>query len=216
MLTRQQAKAFYDRFGAKQDKQAFYEDPPLNDLISHADFEHAHSVFEFGCGTGRFAEQLLDHHLPSDAIYRGIDLSDTMVALARQRLGRFGERANVDLSDGSAATEVAAASVDAFVSNYVLDLLPGKEIDAVLAEARRLLSPDGHLCMVSATWGRAGLARFVSWLWSRLHALRPALVGGCRPLNLVDQLDAQKWVLCYQNLKVASFISSEIVVASPA
>ena len=34
MLSRDEAKAFYDRFGAKQDSQGFYEDRALEDLVS--------------------------------------------------------------------------------------------------------------------------------------------------------------------------------------
>ena len=62
MLTHQQAKAFYDRLGSKQDLQAFYEVPVTNNLIAHAALEQAQSVFEFGCGTGAFAERVLAHH----------------------------------------------------------------------------------------------------------------------------------------------------------
>jgi ubiquinone/menaquinone biosynthesis C-methylase UbiE len=215
VLTRAQAKAFYDRFGAKQDKQGFYEDPALDNLVAHADFEHTRSVFEFGCGTGRFAERLLDRHLPQDAVYHGVDLSDTMVALARDRLRRFGDRGAIVQSDGSAATGAAPASVDAFVSNYVLDLLPDDEIRAVFAEAQRVLRPGGRLCVVSGTRGRAGLSRLVSWLWGRVHALRPALVGGCRPLLLTNFLAGSGWRLEHVNVVVAYGVPSEVVVARP-
>ena len=34
---------FYDRFGAKQDHQGFYEDAALADLIGASDFDQAHS-----------------------------------------------------------------------------------------------------------------------------------------------------------------------------
>ncbi len=215
VLTREQAKAFYDHSGAKQDKQAFYEDAALDDLVAHAGFERARSVLEFGSGTGRFAERLLDRHLPPGAVYHGVDLSDTMVGLARERLRRFGDQATVSKSDGSSSTGTAPASVDAFVSNYVLDLLSEEDIRAELAEARRVLKPGGRLCVTSGTWGRAGLSRFVSWLWGRVHALRPSLVGGCRPLRLTDYLAGGEWRVGYANVVVAYGISSEVVVASP-
>jgi ubiquinone/menaquinone biosynthesis C-methylase UbiE len=215
LFSRQQAKAFYDHFGRKQDEQSFYEDPALQDLIDHAAFAQARTVFELGCGTGRFAERLLEHHLPPSAVYRGTDLSDTMVALARKRLCRFGNRVEVLLTDGSLTSAADSVSVDAFVSTYVLDLLPDEDIRAVLAEARRVLRPGGCVCMVSLTHGRTGLSRFVSWLWKRVHALRPGLVGGCRPLNLLDFMDDRDWHLDHANVVVAYGIPSEIIVASP-
>ena len=68
-LTHQQSTQFYDALGAKQDWQAFFEVPSMRDLIAHADFETAHAVVEFGCGTGTFAEQILSRHLSPEATY---------------------------------------------------------------------------------------------------------------------------------------------------
>ena len=85
-----QATTFYNRMGAKQDWQAFYEAPATRDLIAHAFFETTQSVFEFGCGTGAFAELVLAHHLPPQAKYLAVDSSATMVCLAQARLERFG------------------------------------------------------------------------------------------------------------------------------
>jgi hypothetical protein len=110
---------------------------------------------------------------------------------------------------------VETASIDAFVANYVLDLLPDDEIRAALAEAWRILRPSGCLCAVSLTHGRRGLSRLVSSLWKRVHSLRPALVGGCRPLNLSGFLDNERWQLDHANVMVAYGIPSEIVIASP-
>lgn len=70
-LTKEEVERFYDRFGAKQDKQNYYEDIALADLLKHARFDVAHTVVEFGCGTGRFANQLLGMYLPNDATYWG-------------------------------------------------------------------------------------------------------------------------------------------------
>ena len=50
-----EARRFYDRFGAKQDKQVWYEAAALDDLVLHSDLANARSIFELGCGTGRLA-----------------------------------------------------------------------------------------------------------------------------------------------------------------
>ena len=57
-LSPEQAKRFYDRLGSGQDWQRFYENPATSQLIAHAGFDSAHSVFEFGCGTGALATQV--------------------------------------------------------------------------------------------------------------------------------------------------------------
>jgi ubiquinone/menaquinone biosynthesis C-methylase UbiE len=80
-LTTAQAKAFYDRFGARQDAQSFYEDRAIDVLVVHGVFSTATSVFEFGCGTGRFAKRLLAQALPPEARYMGVDVSSAMVCL---------------------------------------------------------------------------------------------------------------------------------------
>jgi ubiquinone/menaquinone biosynthesis C-methylase UbiE len=76
-------------------------------------------------------------------VYRGTDLSETMVTLARERLHRFGNRVEIVLTDGSLISAVVPASVDVFVATYVLDLLPDEDIRGVLAEATRVLRPGG-------------------------------------------------------------------------
>ena len=59
MISHEEARVFYDKFGSKQDWQRFYEDPAVRDLIGHLSLDAAGSVIEFGCGTGRVAESLL-------------------------------------------------------------------------------------------------------------------------------------------------------------
>ena len=138
-LTYQEAQTYYNRFGAKQDSQGFYEAPATRDLIAHTAFETAQSVFEFGCGTGAFAERLLTQHLPEHASYRAVDSSKTMTDLAQARLARFGDRVVIQMTDGSPTLdEVAPGSCDRFVSCYVLDLLSTADITALLAQVHRL------------------------------------------------------------------------------
>ncbi|MFQ5668869.1 MAG: class I SAM-dependent methyltransferase, partial [Candidatus Binatia bacterium] len=172
-LSREQARSFYDRFGAKQDQQGFYENAAIRDLLAHAGFEAAQAVCEVGCGTGRFAETLLEAHLPETARYAGWDVSTTMVDLTRQRLARFAGRAEVFHTDGSPRLPAADATFDRVVSNYVLDLLSLADIRLLLAEAHRLLTQDGRLCLISLTHGITLLSRLVIGVWMRVHRLRP-------------------------------------------
>ena len=57
LLSPTQAERFYNRFGKRLDSQTFYEKPALDDLAAHLQLETCRSVVEFGCGTGRFAEE---------------------------------------------------------------------------------------------------------------------------------------------------------------
>ncbi len=213
-LSHDEARRVYDRMGARHDlMSAWYEDRALDRIVEHGEFGHAHRVFEFGSGTGRFAERLLAGELPEDARYRAWDLSPRMVALARERLARFGERVEILHSDGSPPTSEPDASCDRFVSSYVFDLLSDADIDAVLAEAQRMLVPGGLLCVTSLASGCSGFAGVVGGLWSRIHAFRPTWVGGCRPIQLAPRLDPSRWRPRHVSQLAPLGLAIEVVVA---
>ena len=182
MATRDQIREFYDRFGARQDRQAFYEDRATTILLDHSDFAKATAVLELGMGTGRFAERLLPGCLSNSCRYLGIDVSSTMVELATLRLKRWGGRASILLSKPSATIPADRLSFDRIVANYVLDLLPEADITTFVGDAHRVLLRGGLVCLVSLTEGQTLLSRTVSALWTGVHRLNPLLVGGCRPV----------------------------------
>jgi ubiquinone/menaquinone biosynthesis C-methylase UbiE len=214
-LSHGEAARFYDLLGAGLDTQAFYETAALDDLIAHLELESCQSVLEFGCGTGRLAAELFEKHLPPDAAYLGLDVSATMVRLARARLAAFGGRAEIRLSDGAPHIEAADADFDRFISTYVLDLLSDDDIRAVLKEAQRVLRSDGLLGLVSLTTGPRPISRMVSTAWRGLHHLSPWLVGGCRPITIRSFVSDAEWQITHANIVVRFGIPSEILVAKP-
>lgn len=216
VLSRREAKAVYDRIGEWQDTQAFYEDPALDALVEHGGFEEARAIFEVGCGTGRFAERLLRDHCPEGAQYEGVDLSATMVEGARDRLAPFGGRATVRRTDGGLTFDRAEGSRDRVVATYVLDLLSREDARTLIEEAHRLLAADGRLCLAGLTWGCDALSRGVSVVWDTLHAIRPAWVGGCRPVEARPLLEEARWREQHHDVVTAWGVPSEVLVATPA
>jgi ubiquinone/menaquinone biosynthesis C-methylase UbiE len=209
------AKKFYDSFGSKQDLQRFYENPAIDKLLAHADFEHAQNVFELGFGTGRIAEELLRSRLSLTCRYSGIDISATMAGLAGERLQPWHGRVSLMLSDGTGHIDAPEGAFDRFFSTYVLDLMSKDAIRGVLAEALRVLKPEGKLCLISLTEGKGLLSGIVTAIWKSLYALQPTITGGCRPVELLDHITPEKWRIEYHD-DVSSFgITSEIVVAVP-
>jgi ubiquinone/menaquinone biosynthesis C-methylase UbiE len=173
----------------------------------------ASSLIELGCGTGRLAAQLLERELPPGCRYQGVDLSRTMVELARARLAPFGERARVTQSDASLVLPAQSESCDRFLSTYVLDLLSRDDIARALREAQRVLRPGGLVGITSLTFGRDWLGRAVSTLWSAVHRLSPRRVGGCRPLDLEPWFQPPAWKLEHLNALRASGLTSQVLVA---
>lgn len=78
--------------------------------------------------------------------------------------------------------------------------------------------PDLTFCYrsntVSLTHGRTRGSRLVSWVWSQIY-VRPTLVGGCRPIELLTYLSQDDWQIVYNNVVVAFGVPSEIAIACP-
>lgn len=212
-LSHLEAKAFYDRFGAKQDLQRVYERPALDALVASGRFEEARAVVELGCGTGALAARLLRERLPETATYLGLDVSTTMVRLARERVRPWAVRARVEQTDGAPRLPVADGGCDRVVSAYVLDLLAPEDIRAVIAASWRALEPGGRLCLVSLTFGETAFSRAVAALWARVHRLRPALVGGCRALRLEEHV-RDGWDVQERRTVCRLGLCSEVLVAA--
>jgi ubiquinone/menaquinone biosynthesis C-methylase UbiE len=213
MLSHEDARRVYDRIGRLQDSQAFYEDRATELLLRHGDFGSAETVFEFGCGTGRFALRLFTESLSPTATYRGVDISPRMVSLAQQRLTQYSQRAEVALTGGGPPVGEPSESCDRFLSNYVFDLLSEEDIRSVLRNARRMLRPNGLLCLAGLSTGVGPLSRAVAGVWSWIQAHRPSAVGGCRPIDLLPFLPASEWEIRFDEKVVAFAITSEAVVA---
>ena len=212
-ITPEQARRFYDRFGARQDAQARYEDRALDAMVELAELDRAAQIFELGFGTGRLARRLFEQHLRADARYVGQDVSATMHALARDRLAPWADRVSLRHTEGELELPDADASFDRFVSTYVLDLMPEADIRRALSEAHRVLAPGGLLCLVSLTHGERPLSRIVAGLWGRIAHLAPASVGGCRPIDLRAFVGAPAWTIEAQRVVTAFAVPSQILVA---
>lgn len=212
VLSARAAQTYYDRFGKKQDSQGFYEDRALDDLMAAANFPNCHHVFEFGCGTGRFAARLLESCLPPSASYVGCDISPVMVELAKRRLEAFAPRAHVALSDGDVRFGVPDQSVDRVVSTYVLDLLSEADVRRFFAECHRVLGSGGKVCLASLTRGPGGMSRVVSSLWMSAFRLNPALVGGCRPIQVDAFVKPQDWKVLHRKVVTPFGVPSEVLI----
>lgn len=213
MSERAAVRKYYDRIGRGQDTQRFYEDRPTDRLRQCAEFETAASLVELGGGTGRFARTLLREQLPAMASDRGFELSGRTAAIAASRLRPWAGRAAVTRIDGDPPLPLDEAAADRFIANYVLDLMPPGEARRWLDEAHRVLVPAELLCLVSITPGDGHASRLVSDTWTRLWRHRPLLVGGCRPIELLNLLDQNQWATQHHEVVTAWSVSSEVVVA---
>lgn len=213
-LTYDEASSIYDRIGIWYERQDFYERAAINKLCRHASFDTASSVIELGCGTGKLATRLLEEELPSDARYLGLDVSNKMVTLTKEKTASFRSQVEVRRTDGRVrGLAIADESYDRFVTCYVLDLLSLEDIRGVFEEARRILKPDGLLCVASLTHGTTTLSKTISQAWTWVHSLDPRFVAGCRPIEVQNSLDLDSWSVEYCRKVVSYGITSEVVIA---
>eukprot|EP00747_Dinoflagellata_sp_TGD_P179226 gnl/TRDRNA2_/TRDRNA2_29688_c0_seq1.p1 gnl/TRDRNA2_/TRDRNA2_29688_c0~~gnl/TRDRNA2_/TRDRNA2_29688_c0_seq1.p1 ORF type:complete len:360 (-),score=30.13 gnl/TRDRNA2_/TRDRNA2_29688_c0_seq1:51-1130(-) len=233
VLTREEARAVYNRMGSKiVDSESPYGGPATKSLLESLQLQTVESVFEFGCGPGRLAQRVLETELPNDsqARYVACDQSPVMIGLASKRLQRHiaSGRCEVIETNGDpshpALQQLPSESFDLYLSTYVLDLLSEDDISAVLKEAWRLLRPGGRLAISGITYGDGFRNRCAVMLWELIHRVRPGIVGGCRHQKLLPYIEAQaldgrQWrVMKYERIPgsgsgVTSLLWSEVVVA---
>jgi demethylmenaquinone methyltransferase/2-methoxy-6-polyprenyl-1,4-benzoquinol methylase len=120
-------------------------------------------VVELGCGTGlnfKYVHQAIG---PKGKII-GVDLTDSMLDVARDRVARRGW-ANVELFQADVAEWQMPEGVDGVFSTLALTLVP--EYAAVIGRASRALSPGGRLAVLDMkepdAWP-SWLVRLAAWL----------------------------------------------------
>jgi SAM-dependent methyltransferase len=119
------------------------------------------TVLDVGGGSGRVGELMLEQ---GASRYVDVDLSETMLGLARDRLARFGDK--VELVHGDFLTTTIEGRFDVVLALGYFDY-----IEAADAHARRI----GEVCSGSA------VASFPRWTWTKgpIRKLRYEVVNNC-------------------------------------
>jgi phosphatidylethanolamine/phosphatidyl-N-methylethanolamine N-methyltransferase len=100
------------------------------------------SILEIGVGTG-----LLLPHYPPNARVVGIDVSEDMLAIARERIAKQNlTNARVQLADGE-SLPFADGEFECVVLPYVISVTPDPK--AIIQQAIRLCSDTGHIIIAN-------------------------------------------------------------------
>ena len=175
-----QAQATYDKMSRWYDVLAGSSEKRLIDaaLLKLA-VRQGEQVLEIGFGTGHAIVALAQSAGDLGRVY-GLDISAGMLRVAQERVDRSGLASRVVLRQGDATQlSLDAASLDAILMSFTLELFDTPDIPVVLGECRRVLRDGGRLCIVAMSrTGKHGLMlRFYEWAHDRF----PRYVD-CRPI----------------------------------
>jgi SAM-dependent methyltransferase len=120
-------------------------------------------VIDVGGGSGRLGELFLDQ---GASRYVDVDLSDSMLALARERLARFGDK--VTLIQGDFLETPIPGSYDVILAMGYFDYI--ENAPAHVERISALLAPGGSI-----------VASFPRWTWTKgpIRKLRYEVINNC-------------------------------------
>lgn len=165
---------WYDMIAGSTEKK--YRDWGLEKLSA----QPGEKILEIGFGTGHCLVALAKAVGPSGQVI-GLDISDGMLSIAKNRLQQEGliERVELSLGDAAKLDFIEANSLNGVFMSFTLELFDNPEIPRVLQECYRVLKPGGRLAVVSMTkTNPPGMAvRMYEWF----HEYMPDYAD-CRPI----------------------------------
>lgn len=184
------------------------ESKARNRCLEIAAIKDGQSVLEVAVGTGLAFERILRAN-PSGR-NEGVDLTEAMLIRAEKRAASTGIK-NYRLTVGDAyALDFPDSAFDVLINNYMFDLLPEDDFPIVLAEFRRVLHPGGRLVLVNMTKG----VRWYNSIWEWVYRMNPALLGGCRGVNVLPLLGQAGFVTLGRQYISQMTFPSEVICAA--
>ena len=175
--------------------------------IGLAEIRDGMKILEVAVGTGLAFNEIVRRN--PNGLNLGIDISPGMLAKAKKRLTKL-RGANYELKLSSAFDLPAQdEEFDLLMNNYMFDLIAFKEMDAILAEFKRVLKKGGKLIFVNMTVGE----RFGSDLYDLIFRLSPKTIGGCQGIQLSERLLNHGFQVVSREYHQQMLFPSEVIAA---
>ncbi len=182
----EEAKAAYDKISRWYDVLAGSSEKKYTHLgLQRLAAQQGERVLEIGFGTGHAIQAMAQAVSQTGKVY-GIDLSEGMFQITRDRTEKAGLSGRVELRCGD-ATKLPFQSdfFDAIFMSFALELFDTPQIPTVLGECQRVLRDGGRIGVVSMSKGSDNLAmRIYEWA----HHAFPKYVD-CRPIFVREALE---------------------------
>jgi demethylmenaquinone methyltransferase/2-methoxy-6-polyprenyl-1,4-benzoquinol methylase len=208
--SRDETKAFYNKISQVYDLLADRSEEPVRQAgLEKLNARSGETVLEIGFGTGHSLVALAQATGSSGKVY-GIDLSDGMLEIARERLENEGLAEWAELTCGDATRlPYPDETMDAIFMSYTLELFDTPEIPKVLAECLRVLRPGGRI--VGVGMSKEGEDGVILHLYEWTHKHFPNFVD-CRPIFVRNSMEASGFII--QSVeKMTIWVPVEIVLA---
>ena len=178
-----------------------------NRALELAEIQNGQKILEVAVGTGLAFYEIVKQNPNGTNI--GIDISAGMLKKARKRLSQLSE-ASYELEKASAFhLQGEDAQYDVLINNYMFDLIPFDQMDAVLAEFKRVLKKGGKLVLVNMTIGE----KFGSGIYDLMYRVSPRLMGGCRGIRLSEKLAGHDLHVKLREYHQQCLFPSEVILA---
>jgi ubiquinone/menaquinone biosynthesis C-methylase UbiE len=191
----------YDLWGANMEGRARKRG------IELAQVQDGECILDVATGTGLILAELARRN--PHGLNAGIDISEGMLAKAQEKLTMMGAR--VELKTGSAfQIPYPDHAFDLLTNGYMFDLMPFDEMPKILAEFKRVLKTTGRLVLTNMTMGE----RFGSQLYQGIYRLAPAMMGGCRGVQLAEPLRQAGFRVITREYHQQLLFPSEVILAN--
>ena len=158
----------YDWFGILMESKARQR------ALEVAAIQNGEKVLEVALGTGLNFVEILKRN-PNGWV-DGVDVSTKMVAKARNRICKTGQRNYTLYLCDCRHLPFEDEAFDVIMNQYLLDILPVEDFIPILLEFKRVLKEGGRIVLVNMTKGE----RWLNQIYEGIYRLKPPLLAGCR------------------------------------
>lgn len=209
-LTKSQLRDLYRARAANYDFSAnlyyligFREVSYRKRAVAALGLTHGDTVVEIGCGTGLNFSYLLNSIGKTGRLI-GVDLTDAMLAGARERISRHGWQ-NVELVEADAALYEFPTGIQGVISTFALTLIP--EYQKIIARSADALASGGQLVI-------ADFKRPDTWpLWLVKLGVLITMPFGVS-LDLTDRRPWQVMAKYFANVTVTEAFGGAVYIAA--
>jgi demethylmenaquinone methyltransferase/2-methoxy-6-polyprenyl-1,4-benzoquinol methylase len=208
--SRDETRAFYNKISKVYDLLAEHSEEPIKRAgLDKLDARPRERILEIGFGTGHSVVEIARRIAPGGKVF-GIDLSEGMLDISKERLVREGLADCAELALGDAMKlPYEDGSMDGVFMSFTLELFDTPEIPVVLRECRRVLRPDGRIVVVGMSKEGEGGVMLHVFEWTHQHL--PNYVD-CRPIFVRRALEAAGFSIVSAETK-SMWVPVEIVLA---